>query len=171
LRSPIGHTAVDPSAARSSDSATRKLARALVSSTSGQKRAASRERGCNPGAQPAPRTRTIDLTLVQTGGFDSPGPPRPGFVHAFTDKITGDNGITGHHVGLCTPITSTELLCHSQVIQTSGQLSYQGILHQPDRNTPGTILGGTGAYNGARGTARITDINPTTTKVTVTLIG
>jgi hypothetical protein len=121
-------------------------------------------------ATPVPRTRTIHLTLVQTGGFDSPGAPRTGFVHAFTDKVTGDNGITGHDVGLCTLITSSELLCHSQVILTTGQLSFEGILHQDDHNTPGTILGGTGAYDGARGTARTTDVNPTTTKVTINLV-
>ena len=123
------------------------------------------------GAKPSPRTRTIHLTLVQTGGFDSPGPPRPGFVHAFTDEITGDDGSTGHDVGLCTLITARELLCHSQVILTTGQLAFQGILHQHDHNTPGTILGGTGAYNGARGTAHITDLNPTTAKVTINLVG
>ena len=102
--------------------------------------------------------------------FDSPGAPRPGFEHAFTDRVTGDNGVTGHDVGLCTLITSRELLCHSQVILTTGQLSFQGILHQHDHNTPGTIIGGTGAYNGARGTARITDVNPTTAKVTINLV-
>jgi hypothetical protein len=122
------------------------------------------------GAKPVPHTRTIHLTLVQIGGFDSPGAPRPGFVHAFTDKITGDNGIKGHDVGLCTLITRTELLCHSQVVLTTGQLSFQGILHQDDHNTPGSIIGGTGAYNGARGTVRITDVNPTTAKVTITLV-
>jgi hypothetical protein len=122
------------------------------------------------GAKPAPRARTIHLTLVQTAGFNSSGAPPPGFVHAFTDKITGDNGITGHDIGLCTLITSTELLCHSQVVLTTGQLAFQGILHQDDHNTPGTITGCTGAYNGARGTARITDINPTTAKVTINLI-
>jgi hypothetical protein len=123
------------------------------------------------GANPSSRTRTIHLTLVQTGGFDSPGPPRPGFVHAFTDKITGDDGGTGHDVGLCTLITPRELLCHSQVILTTGQLAFQGILHRHDHNTPGTILGGTGAYDGARGTARITDLTPTTAKVTIDLVG
>jgi hypothetical protein len=122
-------------------------------------------------ANPSTRTRTIHLTLVQTGGFDSPGPPRPGFVHAFTDKITGDDGSTGHDVGLCTLITPRELLCHSQVILTTGQLAFQGILHQHDHNTPGTILGGSGAYNGARGTAHITDLTPTTAKVTINLVG
>jgi hypothetical protein len=123
------------------------------------------------GAEPAPRTRTIHLTLVQVGGFDSRGAPRPGFVHAFTDKVTGDDGIRGHDIGLCTLITSRELLCHSQVILTSGQLSFQGIFHEHDDNTPGSIIGGTGAYNGARGTAYITDVNPTTTKVTIKLVG
>lgn len=123
------------------------------------------------GAKPSPPTRTIHLTLVQVGGFDSPGPLRPGFVHAFTDKITGDDGIKGHDVGLCTLITASELLCHSQVVLNTGQLAFQGILHQQDHNAPGTVLGGTGAYSGARGTAHITDVNPTTAKVTINLVG
>jgi hypothetical protein len=123
------------------------------------------------GAKPTPRTRTLHLTLVQIGGYDSPGAPRPGFVHAFTDTVTGDNGIQGHDIGLCTLITSRELLCHSQVILTSGQLSFQGVLHEHDDNTPGSVIGGTGAYSGARGTANVTDVNPTTTKITIKLVG
>jgi hypothetical protein len=121
-------------------------------------------------AKPGSPTHTIHLTLMQTGGFDSTGSPRPGFVHAFTDKVTGDNAIKGHDIGLCTLINSSELLCHVQEILTTGQLAFQGILHQHDTNTPGSITGGTGAYNGARGTARITDVNPTTTKLTINLI-
>lgn len=92
-------------------------------------------------------------------------------MHGFTDKVTGDDGSRGHDVGLCTLITRSELLCHSQVILSTGQLAFQGILHQHDHNTPGTVLGGTGAYNGARGTAHITDVNPTTTKVAINLVG
>jgi hypothetical protein len=111
------------------------------------------------------RTRTIHLTLKEVGGFDSPGPPHPGFVHAFTDKVTSSDGSKGHDVGLCTLITNSELLCHSEVILSTGQLAFQGVLHQRDRNTPGS----TGAYDGARGTATITTVNPTTTKVTVKL--
>jgi len=134
------------------------LALVAVSTTSGD-------------ATPSTRTSTIHLTLKQVGGFDSPGPPHPGFVHAFTDKITADDGSKGHDVGLCTLITNSEFLCHSQVILPRGQIAYQGILHQDDHNTPGTILGGTGAYNGARGTTHITDVNPTTAKVTINLVG
>jgi hypothetical protein len=94
-------------------------------------------------------------------------------VHMRIDDgfIAGDDGSTGHDVGLCTLMTPRELLCHSQVILTTGQLAFQGILHRHDHNTPGTILGGTGAYDGARGTARITDLTPTTAKVTIDLVG
>ena len=120
-------------------------------------------------AAPAARARTMHLTLVQVGGFDSPGPPRPGFVHAFTDRVTTDDGSKGHDVGLCTLITDTELLCHSEVILPRGQIAFQGVLHHHDRNTPGSVIGGTGIYNGARGTATVTDINPTTARVAVTL--
>ena len=120
-------------------------------------------------AAPSPHARTIHLTLVQVGGFDSPGPPHLGFVHAFTDKVTADDGSKGHDVGLCTLITNTELLCHSEVILPRGQIAFQGVLHQHDRNPPGAVIGGTGAYNGARGTATVTDVNPTTAQVTIKL--
>jgi hypothetical protein len=94
-------------------------------------------------------------------------------VHMRIDDgfIAGDDGSTGHDVGLSTLMTPRELLFHSQVILTTGQLAFQGILHRHDHNTPGTILGGTGAYDGARGTARITDLTPTTAKVTIDLVG
>ena len=90
-------------------------------------------------------------------------------MHAFTDKVTADDGSKGHDVGLCTLITKSELLCHSQVILSTGQIAFQGVLHQHDRNTPGSVIGGTGAYDGTRGTATITDINQTTAKVTLKL--
>ena len=121
-------------------------------------------------ATPSARTRTIHLTLKEVGGFDSPGPPHPGFVHAFTDKVTSSDGSNGHDVGLCTLVTNSELLCHSEVILSTGQIAFQGVLHQHDRHTPGSVIGGTGAYNGARGTATITTVNSTTTKVTLELV-
>ena len=115
------------------------------------------------------RTRTIHLTLNEVGGFDSPGPPHPGFVHAFTNKVTSSDGSKGHDIGLCTLVTNSELLCHSEAILSTGQIAFQGVQHQHDRNTPGSVIGGTGGYNGARGTATVTDVNPTTTNVTLEL--
>jgi hypothetical protein len=38
------------------------------------------------------------------------------------------------------------------------------------RSNPIAITGGTGAYDGARGTAVVTDVNQNTTEVTVNLL-
>jgi Dirigent-like protein len=52
---------------------------------------------------------------------------------------------------------------------SKGTLSVQGIAPQRAKNTPMAITGGTGAYDGARGTALVTDVNSTTTDITITL--
>ena len=45
-----------------------------------------------------------------------------------------------------------------------------GMLPRRANKTPVAITGGTGAYNGARGTALVTDSSPTQTDVEITLL-
>jgi hypothetical protein len=52
---------------------------------------------------------------------------------------------------------------------SKGTLSVQGIAPQRSNNTPFAIVGGTGAYDGARGTALVTDVNSNTTNITAAL--
>jgi dirigent-like protein len=98
-------------------------------------------------------------------GFFPSGRPRQGQHVGFGDTISGDD--TGYDRGACT-IVGQSLLCNVQVQLSKGTLSVQGIVPQRANNTPLAIIGGTGAYDGARGTALVTD-HANSTDITVTL--
>lgn len=120
-------------------------------------------------------TKTLHLLgQAQRGvGFSPKGKPRPGDRVGFGDKITGDD--TGSSRGVCTLIGRTSasfnaLLCTIQVQLSNGTLSAEGLLPQQAHNTPVAIIGGTGAYNGARGTALVTNVTATKTDINITLL-
>jgi Dirigent-like protein len=117
-------------------------------------------------AQTAPTTLHL-VSKAQKGiGFFPKGRPRPGAVVGFGDKISGDD--TGFDRGVCTVI-GRGLLCTVQVQLSKGTLSAQGLVPEQSHNHPVAIIGGTGAYDGARGTALVTDVDENTTTVDVTL--
>ena len=62
------------------------------------------------------------------------------------------------------------MLCTIELKLAKGNLSAQGLLPEVSRNTPLAVTGGTGAYNGARGTALVTDVNQSTTDISVALV-
>ena len=65
---------------------------------------------------------------------------------------------------------SSGLLCTVQLHLSKGTITAQGELPQRSNGTPVAITGGTGAYNGARGTATVTDLSPTSTDIQVALL-
>jgi hypothetical protein len=119
-------------------------------------------------AQTPPSTLHLLSTNQRSVGFAPHGAPRPGARLGFGDKITGDD--TGYDRGVCTFIGGKSLLCTVQVQLAKGTLSVQGMLSQRASNTPMAITGGTGAYDGARGTALVTDVSKTQTKIDVNLL-
>jgi hypothetical protein len=111
------------------------------------------------------------VTKAQNGiGFFPKGRPRQADRFGFGSTVTGDD--TGISRGVCTVIgkSGPVALCTLQIQLSKGTLSAQALLPQRSQNTPVAITGGTGAYNGARGTALATDVNQTTTDITVTLL-
>lgn len=119
-------------------------------------------------AQTAPTSLHLVAKPQAAVGFSSGGGPRQGNRFGFGDKITGD--ATGIDRGVCTLIGHKTLLCAIQVQLSNGTLSAQGLVPERSHKTPVAITGGTGAYNGARGTALITDTTQTKTDITVTLV-
>jgi hypothetical protein len=117
-------------------------------------------------AQTAPTTLHLVSKSQKGIGFFPKGRPRQGDGVGFGDKISGDE--TGFDRGACTVI-GKGLLCTVQVQLSKGTLSVQGLVPERSRNNPMAIIGGTGAYDGARGTALVTDVNETTTDIVVTL--
>jgi hypothetical protein len=118
------------------------------------------------GSAQAPPTVLHLVGTPQKGvGFGSPG-PRQGTRVGFGSTTTGDD--TGYDRGVCTAMKGG-LLCTIQVQLSKGTLTAQGILPQRANKTPIAITGGTGAYDGARGTALVTD-KKNQTDVDITLL-
>ena len=136
-----------------------------------------------PGSAQAPpgTLHFIDTKQQSVGFFASaistkqpkrPGPngkPRQGDRFGFGDTVTGDD--TGFDRVLCTVTGNSQALCTAVIQLSKGTLIAEGFvtLSGPARKSPLAITGGTGTYDGARGTALVTDVNQTTTNIEVTL--
>jgi Dirigent-like protein len=120
------------------------------------------------GSAQAPAGTTLHLVAKseKSVGFFPKHRPRGGDQVGFGDTISGDD--TGYDRAACT-VVGRSLLCTIQVQLSKGTLSVQGIAPQRSNNTPFAIVGGTGAYDGARGTALVTDVNSNTTNITAAL--
>lgn len=127
-------------------------------------------------AQNSPRSLTLTETIQRGVGFFPKHAPRQGTRFGFGGKISGDD--SGFDRGVCTAIgnlrtrnpSAKVTLCTLQLELSKGSLSVQGMTPQRSRNTRVAITGGTGAYDGARGTAVITDVSQTKGRITVTLL-
>jgi hypothetical protein len=102
-------------------------------------------------------------------GFFPHHRPRQGDRLGFGNTVTGDD--SGYDRGVCTVIGKGKALCNVEERLSRGTLSAQGFvnLDRPNKNAPFAVTGGTGAYDGARGTALVTDVNDKTTDIQVTL--
>jgi hypothetical protein len=96
--------------------------------------------------------------------------PVPGDRLGFGDKVTGDD--TGVARAACTIVggNSSGLPCTIWLKLSKGTLALQGMLPQTSHNAPIAITGGTGAYNGARGTAFATDVSSSKTSIVLDLL-
>lgn len=119
-------------------------------------------------AQSPPATLHLVSTTQKNAGFMPKGAPHQGDRLGFGDRITGDD--TGYDRGVCTIVGRPQILCTIQVQLSKGTLTVQGMLPERANKTPVAITGGTGAYNGARGTALATDHGNGTTDIDITLL-
>ena len=119
------------------------------------------------GSAQAPAGTTLHLVSKQVKGGFMPKHFREGSRFGFVDKISGDD--TGSSRIVCTAI-GDKALCTVQVQLSKGTLSAQGMVPEHSTNTPIAITGGTGAYNGARGTVFATDTSSTSSKIDVELL-
>lgn len=117
-------------------------------------------------AQGPPNTLHLVGTAQKGIGFSPDHAPRQGDRFGGGSKISGDDNGTSRTV--CT-IIGKRGLCALQVQLSNGKLSAQGLVPNRADHTPIAITGGTGAYQGARGTAVATQISKTKTRLTVTL--
>ena len=119
-------------------------------------------------AQGPPKTLNLVSKTQNQIGFFPHHKPHQGDRFGFGDKITGDD--TGVDRAVCTFI-GKKPLCNIQAQLSKGALSLQGVLPTGrPKNLPIAITGGTGDYNGARGTAIVTQVSASKTLVTVNLV-
>jgi hypothetical protein len=127
------------------------------------------------GAAQTPATPSLHLiaTSQESVGF---GPthrdPHPGDRFGGGDSITGDD--TGIDRTMCTIISKRDALCTAVAQLSRGTLTAEALVSfgpEPQDELRYAITGGTGAYDGARGTAVATDI-PGTSKsdIKITLL-
>jgi hypothetical protein len=93
-------------------------------------------------------------------------PPRQGDRVGFGEKARGSD--QGRSRAVCTVI-GKDVMCTFELQLSHGSITAQGILPQRSNRTPVAITGGTGAYDGARGTALVTDLSRTKTDLDITL--
>jgi hypothetical protein len=120
------------------------------------------------GSAQTPPTSLHFVSKPQKGvGFNAiTHAPRQGDRIGFGGTITGDD--TGYDRAACT-VVGKGLLCTMQVQLSKGTLTAQGMPPERANKTPMAITGGTGAYDGARGTAFVTD-KKKQTDVDITLL-
>ncbi len=118
-------------------------------------------------AQTTPTSLHLVATAHPSGGFFTKH-LKPGARYGFVSSIAGDDAGTSRAV--CTDV-GNGLLCTLQLNLAKGTITAQGVLPQKAKGTPVAITGGTGAYDGARGTALATDTSSTRTSIDITLAG
>jgi hypothetical protein len=116
-------------------------------------------------AAPTPKSLHLVATSLKKVGFFPKGKPHQGDTFGFGDSLSGDD--TGFDRGVCTLIGGKSL-CTVQAQLSKGTLSLQGFVSQKATNLPIAVIGGTGAYDGASGTAVITQVSKSTTDINIT---
>jgi Allene oxide cyclase barrel like domain len=113
---------------------------------------------------------SVHLVATQGHGGFQPGRPKPGSRFGFVQSISGDDHGTSR--GVCTYLGGKPLLlCTLELDLAKGTITAQGLIPQRSHDTPVAITGGTGAYNGARGTALATDVSSSKTTIDISLLG
>jgi hypothetical protein len=117
-------------------------------------------------ARTAPGTLHLVAKTQRGVGFAPKGRPHQGSRFGAGQRVSGDD--TGTSRGVCTFIAkSAGLLCTLELHLSKGTITAQGELPQRAKDTPVAITGGTGAYDGASGTAHATDISGNRTKIDI----
>lgn len=116
-------------------------------------------------AATTPNTLHLVAHSLKKVGFFPKHRPRQGDRFGFGEAISGDDA--GFDRGVCTFIGG-KALCDVQAQLSKGTLALQGFAPNKANNLPIAILGGTGDYDGATGTAFVTDVNKNTTDINIT---
>jgi hypothetical protein len=124
-------------------------------------------------AQSIGGARTVHFVATAKSGFESKGPFGTGSIEGFRESDKLDDGTSGHDVGVCTitDLRRKKSFCQIGIVLPEGQLILEGPHRETANTTNLAVVGGTGAYADARGSAIAKDIAPRKTDVTVNLVG
>jgi hypothetical protein len=103
---------------------------------------------------PVPTSLHLRGTDQKGDGFGSHHKLRAGDRFAIGHKITGDD--TGIDRAVCTYVARGYTLCTNAFRLSRGTLYIEGLVRGEPTNALYAVTGGTGAYDGARGTAVLT---------------
>ncbi len=120
---------------------------------------------------PAPTSLHFIETAQNGVGFQPHNQPREGDRYGFGNRVRGSD--TGISRGLCTFIgagKNQRVLCTEAFQLSRGTLILEAIFSGAPNHSPGAVVGGTGAYKGARGTAVATELSRTKTDTQITLL-
>jgi hypothetical protein len=146
-----------------------KRSMALTLATAAAAAAAAVTVAASPGAKPVAGPQALHLVDKQITESGPKGRPGPGSMIVFSGKETGDD--SGRSYVHCTLIDSRHGLCLGRFNLSRGTISVETVvpLEGGPKRFSLDITGGTGAYNGARGTATFTDIGKDKTEEIFTL--
>jgi hypothetical protein len=117
--------------------------------------------------------RTVHFVATETGGFEEHGRFGNGSAFGFTDRLKADDGTTGRSVVVCTitNLKRKEAFCHVAIVFPNGQLVFEFAHRESHKSETVAVVGGTGAYADARGSAVARSVGETKTDITVSLAG
>ena len=126
--------------------------------------------GSGAASAQAPTTLNfVAKSQSKVGFFPHVKKPKAGMTFGFGDTITGDD--TGVDRGICTLITGSDAICVVQLELSKGTISAQGMQSLTGTApTPFSVVGGTGAYSGVRGTAIVSSGTSDITTIAITLV-
>jgi hypothetical protein len=131
------------------------------------------------GTAPAPahgqvitlKATQASLACIPVPGQKMTGKEVPGDQCVFSEKLTRNGTPYGHDAVHCTVVTVNDLICMAAWMLPDGQITAAG----DGGATTGTrkaipVIGGTGAYDGARGDVVITNTSGSTSTVVIHLL-
>ena len=109
---------------------------------------------------------TVSVTCIPIPGQKMTGQEVPGDQCVFSEKLTRDGAPYGHDAIHCTVATLNDLVCTAAWMLPQGQIAAAG----DGGSTTGNlkiipVIGGTGAYDGARGQVVVTNTSGSSSTV------
>lgn len=113
---------------------------------------------------------TLRFVAKETGGFESKGRFGEGSIVGFRDRLKSDDGTAGYDVGVCTivDLRRKQAFCHAVAAFPQGRLFFEWLNRESSKTQTVAVVGGTGAYADARGSALAKE-SGRSTEITVNL--